>query len=288
MELLQLKYFLAAAKTENFSQVGRLYCVPASTVSKSISMLEKELDAKLFDRQSNKLTLNEPGRRFFEHVLAGLESISEGVNSIKNYTESNEISLLVLCARKIVTDFIGEYKIKYPNITFKINHNYSSDFKNYDLCICDAHSVPKNFNTITLFKEKYGIAVNRDNYSLHNPINLSELAEEKFIIMYKDAILTKDIIHFCGKYGFEPKTDIICEDPLYVRQYVEIGLGITFIPMKSWKNLFSDKVRLIDFSDESIGREVVFCFQKSQCSNICNRFIKDFQIYIKKLDTMKC
>lgn len=283
MELLQLKYFLAAAKTENFSQAARLYCVPASTVSKSISMLEKELGAKLFNRQSNKLTLNESGQRFLEHISAGLESIAEGVNSIKNHTENNEISLLVLCSRKIVTDFIGEYKIKYPSITFKINHNYSSDFKDYDLCICDAHSVPKNFNTITLFQEKYGIAVNKDNYSLPNPISLAELADRKFIMMYKDAILTKDTLRFCRKYGFEPKTDIICEDPLYVRQYVEIGLGITFVPMKSWKNLFSDKVRLIDFNDESIGRDVVFCFQKSQCSNFCNRFIKDFQVYVQKL-----
>ncbi len=283
MELLQLKYFLAAAKTENFSQAARLYCVPASTISKSISMLEKELGTKLFNRQSNKLTLNETGQRFFEHVLAGLESISQGVNSIKNYTENNEISLLVLCARKIVTDFIGAYKLRYPNITFKINHNYTSDFKNYDLCICDGHSVPKDFNTITLFQEKYGIAVNRDTYDFHNPINLAELANEKFIIMYKDSILTKDIMRFCGKYGFVPKTDIICEDPLYVRQYVEIGLGITFAPMKSWKNLFSDHIRLLDIRDSSIGREVVFCYQKSQCSNLCNRFMRDFQLYVISL-----
>lgn len=283
MELLQLKYFVAAAKTENFSQVARLYCVPTSTVSKSISMLENELGAKLFNRKSNKLTLNELGMKFYEHISAGLDSISYGVNSLTNYTEDKEISLLVLCSRKIVTDFIGEFKIKYPQISFKINHNYSSDFTNYDLCICDARSVPKTFNTITLFQENYGIAVNMDKYPLRNPINLTDLADKKFIMMYKDTIITKDIIRFCGKYGFEPKADIICEDPLYVRQYVEIGLGITFVPMKSWKNLFSDKVSLIDLHDESIGREVVFCFQKSQCSNLCNSFIKDFQSYIQEL-----
>jgi LysR family transcriptional regulator, transcription activator of glutamate synthase operon len=283
MELLQLKYFLAAAKTENFSQVARIYCVPTSTVSKSISMLEKELGSKLFNRQSNKLALNELGVRFSEHISVALDSIEGGVNSLRNYSEDNEISLLVLCARKIVTDFIGEYKIKYPHITFKINHNCSSDFNNYDLCICDIHSVPKNFNTTTLFQEHYGIAVNKNNNTFSNPVNLANLADQKFIMMYKDAILTKDTLRFCEKYGFEPKTDIICEDPLYVRQYVEIGLGLTFVPMKSWKNLFSDKISLIDFQDESIGREVVFCFQKSGCSNLCNCFINDFQSYIQAL-----
>ncbi|MFV0343800.1 MAG: LysR family transcriptional regulator [Anaerocolumna sp.] len=284
MELLQLKYFIAAAKSENFSQVARLYCVPASTISKSISLLEKELGAKLFNRQSNKLTLNETGQQFLVHVLSGLESITLGVKSVKDHTETNEISLLVLCSRKIVTDFIGEYKLKYPSVTFKINHNYSSDFKEYDLCICDENSVPDGFHTITLFEEKYGIAANRESFTYHNPINLGELADEKFIIMYKESILTKDIIKFCAKYGFEPKTDIICEDPLYVRQYVEIGLGITFAPMKSWQNLFSDKVRLFDLKEESIGRKVVFCFQNAQGSTICNRFIKDFQIYVEGLN----
>jgi LysR family transcriptional regulator, transcription activator of glutamate synthase operon len=285
MELLQLKYFLAAAKTENFSQVARLYCVPASTISKSISMLEKELGIKLFNRQSNKLTLNDAGKIFSENVSAGLDYIEKGVSSLKNQTENTEIKLLVLCARKIVTDFIGEYKIKAPHITFKINHNSTTEFKDYDLCICDASSVPANFNIIPLFHEKYGIAVNKYNSTFNDPIRLADLSNEKFIMMYKDAILTKDTINFCKKYGFDPKTDIICEDPLYVRQYVEIGLGVTFIPMKSWKNLFSDKVRLINFDDESIGRDVVFCFQSSQCSALCNNFIMDFQAYIKDISS---
>ena len=62
MELLQLKYFSHAAKTENFSRTAEKYIVPTSCVSASIKKLEQEIGVKLFDRSSNRIKLNEYGK----------------------------------------------------------------------------------------------------------------------------------------------------------------------------------------------------------------------------------
>ena len=33
-------------------------------------------------------------------------------------------------------------------------------------------------------------------------------------------------------------------DPFYIRKYIELGLGIAFVPARSWQGLFSDMVVL--------------------------------------------
>lgn len=50
----------------------------------------------------------------------------------------------------------------------------------------------------------------------------------------------------CQSAGFTPNVSIQTDDPFYVRKYVEMGLGIAFIPSCSWEGLFSDNVVLRD------------------------------------------
>ena len=68
MELLQLKYFSHAAKTENFSHTAQKFRVPTSGISASIKKLESEIGVKLFDRTANKIKLNEYGKILVQAV----------------------------------------------------------------------------------------------------------------------------------------------------------------------------------------------------------------------------
>ena len=50
----------------------------------------------------------------------------------------------------------------------------------------------------------------------------------------------------CRRAGFEPSIAITTDDPFYVRRYIELGLGIAFVPAFSWKGQFSNDVKLLD------------------------------------------
>ena len=52
MELLQLRYFLTAAREENFSRTAEMYGVPPSDISQSSKRLERELGRELFEEFS--------------------------------------------------------------------------------------------------------------------------------------------------------------------------------------------------------------------------------------------
>ena len=69
MELQQLRYFKAVADIGKISDAAESLFISAPALSTSISRLEKELGMQLFDRTSNRISLNPQGRIFLKPVL---------------------------------------------------------------------------------------------------------------------------------------------------------------------------------------------------------------------------
>lgn len=61
MELRVLKYFLMAAREENFTKAAHLLHVTQPTLSRQLMQLEKELGVKLFERSRHRIILTEDG-----------------------------------------------------------------------------------------------------------------------------------------------------------------------------------------------------------------------------------
>lgn len=83
MELLQLRYFKAVAENENLTRTAAQLYISPSSLSATISRLEKELGAKLFDRQRNRLHLNASGSVFLEAVSQILCTLDSTVLEIR-------------------------------------------------------------------------------------------------------------------------------------------------------------------------------------------------------------
>ncbi|MDE2404194.1 MAG: LysR family transcriptional regulator [Sphingomonadales bacterium] len=59
-----LRYFLAVAETGNFSRAARIVAVTQPTLSAGIAKLERQLGARLFDRDKRRVALTPAGARF--------------------------------------------------------------------------------------------------------------------------------------------------------------------------------------------------------------------------------
>ena len=57
MELRQLKYFVKAAETLNFSEAAKALYVTQSTLSQQVRQLEDEIGIQLFERSSHNVIL---------------------------------------------------------------------------------------------------------------------------------------------------------------------------------------------------------------------------------------
>ncbi len=261
MELLQLKYFCDAAKTENFSKTARKFLVPASNISQSVKRLEHELGVELFEHHSNKVTLSEIGMRFYIKACEALLLLEEAKNDVQSTEEiSGDIKLLIFCNRRMVTEAIERFKADHPHVNFILRHEIEAEL-DCDIMIADECPVGYIEERI-LADEQILLALNREHKMAGSErIAISALSGERFISMPKGRSLCMITEEVCRESGFEPNISIQTDDPYYVRKYVELGLGIAFVPSCSWEGLFSENVVL-----KNVGnirrRTYVCCPQK--------------------------
>ncbi len=77
MELQQLRYFVALARTGNFTRAAEVCHVTQPSLSQQIKKLEDELDEALLVRRMDKsrTTLTEAGEVFLTHALRVLTEV---------------------------------------------------------------------------------------------------------------------------------------------------------------------------------------------------------------------
>ena len=68
MEMAQIRYVLAAAKTLNFTKAAEECCVTQPALTKGIKTLEAELEAELFHREGRRVLLSEFGKSMLPHL----------------------------------------------------------------------------------------------------------------------------------------------------------------------------------------------------------------------------
>lgn len=100
-----LRYFLAVAETGNFSRAARSVAVTQPTLSAGIAKLERELGARLFDRDRQRVALTPAGSRF---LVRARRIAAEYEHALVEMAEPAEPSLLrVGVLNTIPTHLIG-------------------------------------------------------------------------------------------------------------------------------------------------------------------------------------
>lgn len=64
MEMFEIRYFIAAANSENLQEAARELSISAPAISRAISRLEEELDVQLFNRVGRNIELSPEGLAF--------------------------------------------------------------------------------------------------------------------------------------------------------------------------------------------------------------------------------
>ena len=284
MEFLQLQYFRNAAHTENFSHTAEQFVVPPSSVSTSIKKLETELGVQLFDRSANKLSLNEKGRLFLkcvDNIFFNLDKTKKDLQSFSN-KPSGKIRMIVNTNRRMVTTAIFEFRIKYPDISFILELDENKNYKNYDVIITDSYVDNSFFNCDDLLTEEIKLAVPPSNpLSAKKQIDMSLLKNENFICNSPNHSLRNITNILCRQAGFVPNIVIECNDPFYIREYLKMELGISIVPVFSWKNQFDSSISLLKINDG------VYRHTKLYVNKNASPVVKIFSEYVKKFITKR-
>ena len=77
------RIFFAVAEAGSVSKAAERLFISQPAVSKSVSLLEKELKCRLFDRSRKGVNLTNEGRTLYEHLKTAFKSISEAEESLR-------------------------------------------------------------------------------------------------------------------------------------------------------------------------------------------------------------
>ena len=196
MDLLQIEYFLAVARTENMTAAANTLHVAQSSVSRCISRLEESLGVPLFERSGRGIVLSDYGRRFYARAETIMRELSDGEQEIKEMRDQQigRVSIATSAARQI-NQLMIQYFSDHPQVLFRQRRVFDTDQVKalLDRGIVDFaltfESLPAaEYYWTPLIKEQYYLIVSEAHpFAEREQISLKELTGERLLLNDSDS-----------------------------------------------------------------------------------------------------
>ena len=241
MDTDALRWFQQVADGVTVTEVGELYWISQSGVSRGLARLEAELGTPLLRRSGRTLRMTRAGAAFKRHVDALLTDLDDGVAAVSQLidpeTGTVELAFQLSLGTWLVPDLVAGFRAAHPHVQFVLQQSRDElatdvlEDGRFDLEITTLRRSGPDVRWHPLLKEPLSLAVPRAHrLADRTEIDLSEVAEEPFVTFRPASLLRRTGIELCEKAGFTPTIAFEGDDVPTVRGFVAAGLGVAIIP----------------------------------------------------------
>ena len=131
MTIEQLRYFLVAAETCNFSKAADKLYIHNTTICRGIANIENEFGAQLFNREYKTMTLTEFGQAFQREGLILDRQYEQFVEKMRSFVGNIAGNLLIMgpsAYMHLLDETCHLLKRSYPNIIYRFQDCNSGEF----------------------------------------------------------------------------------------------------------------------------------------------------------------
>lgn len=123
--LKAIQVFDVVARTGNLTQAAEALKITQSAISYHIQVLETEVAARLFERNSRGVQLTEQGLKLAPYVREGLRAIEAGLETIKAPPASAvvRVAVLPMFASRWLAPRLADFWDKHPKIELSFSHD---------------------------------------------------------------------------------------------------------------------------------------------------------------------
>src|ERR1700758_3327273 len=241
MEMHQLSYFVAVARSGNFSRAAVECRVAQPSLSQQILKLEDEVGERLFERPRRRAIFTPAGSLFLPHALNVLEAAERGRQEIRDMGGQVRGKILLWALPTIAPYFLPEiirlFREKYPGAEL-ILHEQTTDqlvrkLEENEIDVAVISDVATNgaIQIEPLISEELLLCLPADHpLVIQKSVVAADLNQEKFILMHESHCLGAQAQQFCHSKGFKPRISCRSAQVGTVLAMVKAGLGISLIP----------------------------------------------------------
>lgn len=275
MELHQLRYVVAVARTGNFSRAAQNCHVSQPSLSQQIQKLEDELGERLFDRLRRHAKLTQAGERFLPRAVRILEEMDAATREARAANDLDQgritVGVLPTIAPYLLPKLIAAFSAKYPGVQVVVHEDTTARLRELtaacevDIAIASLPLQDERFEVRELFDEELLLALPTSHRLVNQKKIIPEdLLEEKFILMKEGHCLGDQVLHFCHRQDFHPQVSCRSAQMETVQSLVQSGMGITLVPRMALQEDRSVKPVYRSLSDPSPKRTIVAFWPKQR------------------------
>lgn len=205
MELRHLRYFLAVAKAQNFSQAAEDLHVSQPTLSQQIKQLEEELGTPLFNRLGRYTQLTEAGKIFEKYAEDSLRAVKWGQKQIDELQKLQQgdlrIGVIHTFNTSLIPPIVASFYSKYPGIRISVEEGPTQTIEknlclgNLDMGVAFSPSLTPEIVAEPLFEEEFVLVVRKD-HPLANKKKLEfKKLQELPLILVNENMATRKMIN---------------------------------------------------------------------------------------------
>jgi LysR family hydrogen peroxide-inducible transcriptional activator len=241
MELHQLRYTAAVARTGSFSRAAEQCHVAQPSLSQQIQKLEDELGERLFDRLKSGTKLTAAGEAFLPRALRILDEVdavkreARDVRSLSRGTLT--VGVLPTIAPYLLPGAIASFTAKYPGLEVVVQEETTARLLRLaaacevDVAIMSLPLDDAAFETETLFTEDLLVALPPTHrLAKRRTIKAAELDGERLIVMKEGHCLGDQVLRFCDRRQVQPNVSCRSAQIETVQALVQAGMGLSLIP----------------------------------------------------------
>lgn len=251
MKLQDLHVLMAVVQAGSMGKAALLLNTTQPNISRSIAELERALGVRLLDRHRRGIEPTECGRALLDCGAAVFDELRRGVKSIEFLADPTagevRIGSTAFLAASFVSALIDRLSRRYPRIKFQLVTGYMEALhrdlneRKVDLLILrsDGPIADERFNFEFLFEDCYVVAAGAKNkWARQRNIELSDLAEERWVLPPRESVIGSIITQAFRANGFEyPLATVITDSPHMRVSLLETGRFITVFPASALKFL---------------------------------------------------
>jgi len=241
MDSRRVLTFRAVAHQRSFSRAARELSLSQPSVSNQVASLEREIGARLLDRQPGGLTLTREGQILLEHADAIAERFQLANEQLAAAAHGQRTRLRIgafpTALAGLVPSAIALLRERYPDTKVSVDEggeDLPARVRSGELHLAlgfqdsaqPRHPSP-GLERRDLLQEHFMVALAPDHRLAQRPqVRLADLSEDDWTAASTDGL----IVRACQAAGFTPNLVSITHDQLAIRALITRGLAVTLAP----------------------------------------------------------